>query len=179
MPEVIRVKALEWVEKRPAPDQIDARVFVTVGSLGGYSIHVRTNGLIHSFENNEWIGQAHDTLEDAKAACQADFARRVGECVEEGEEKDAAIAEAVHTIENLKGSLEVMRQAVARKDEDIEALQARCDKLEVARNQVIQELVEKALNDAAKVCQERYLPDERAKVLRYLSEWLKSQMEGE
>lgn len=134
---VIRVKALEWAEKRPAPDQIDARVFVTVGSLGGYSIHVRTNGLIHSFENNEWIGQAHDTLEDAKAACQADFARRVGECVEEGEEKDAAIAEYVHTIENLKGSLEVMRQGVARRDEGIEALQARCDELEAAARDLL------------------------------------------
>ena len=47
------------------------------------------------------------------------------------------------------------------------------------RSQVIQELTEKALGDAAGICQERYLPDERAKVLRYLSEWLKSQMEGE
>lgn len=47
------------------------------------------------------------------------------------------------------------------------------------RSQVIQELIEKALGDAAEICQERYLPDERAKVLRYLSEWLKSQMEGE
>lgn len=47
------------------------------------------------------------------------------------------------------------------------------------RNQVIRELIEKALGDAAEICQERYLPDERAKVLRYLSDWLKSQMEEE
>lgn len=80
--EAIRVKALEWTEDEPHHDQIDARVFVTVGSLGGYSIHVRTAGAIHSFNDDEMVGMTHDTLEEAKAACQADFARRVGECVE-------------------------------------------------------------------------------------------------
>ena len=46
------------------------------------------------------------------------------------------------------------------------------------RNQIIRELMEKVYIDAANICQERYLPDERAKVLRYLGEWLTSQLEG-
>jgi hypothetical protein len=58
-----------------------------------------------------------------------------------GQECDAAD----RTIESLKGSLEVMRQGVARRDEDIEelieqrdALQARCDELaSLVRNEVL------------------------------------------
>jgi hypothetical protein len=51
------------------------------------------------------------------------------------------------TIENLKGSLDVMRQGVARRDEDIEelieqrdALQARYDKLEAAAREACEQL---------------------------------------
>lgn len=35
-----------------------------------------------------------------------------------------------------------------------------------------------ALSDASNLCAERYLPDERAKALRYLADWLRSQGEG-
>lgn len=108
--EAIRVKALEWTEDEPHHDQIDARVFVTVGSLGGYSIHVRTAGAIHSFNDDEMVGMTHDTLEEAKAACQADFARRVGECVE--------VDDVGNTV----------------------ALQARCAELEAAAREACEQL---------------------------------------
>ena len=67
---------------------------------------------------------------------------------------------------------------------ELDALQARCDKLEVARNQVIQELVEKAKADFLDAQKRREemsgtslsLRVDRAKATY---EWLKSQMEGE
>ena len=53
---------------------------------------------------------------------------------------------------------------------ELDALQARCDKLEAERNQVIQELLEKALGSEA---------DNYKAYDGYVAEWLRSQMEEE
>lgn len=74
--------------------------------------------------------------------------------------------------------------AVKHLKEELDAIQARCDKLEVARNQVIQELIEKAKADFLDAQKRREemsgtslgLRVDRAKATY---EWLKSQMEGE
>jgi hypothetical protein len=36
-------------------------------------------------------------------------------------------------------------------------------------------LAKAAIDDAAGICQERYLPDDRARALRYLATWLRAQ----
>ena len=41
---------------------------------------------------SEGLYEKHNTLEEAKAACQADFARRVGECVEVDRWQDISTA---------------------------------------------------------------------------------------
>jgi hypothetical protein len=39
-------------------------------------------------------------------------------------------------------------------------------------------LAKAAIDDAAGICQERYLPDDRARALRYLAKWLRAQGGG-
>lgn len=78
----IRVKALEWKKSRLPGEE---NILCAESPFGVYRAHVY-NSFCRASLDYRTIADfaAFPTLEEAKAACQADFARRVGECVEEG-----------------------------------------------------------------------------------------------
>ena len=80
--EAIRVKALEW--------NAATSFFYAKSPFGPYRVqdcwHWEDKSIAYTSIFAETVIGDFLSLEEAKAACQADFARRVGECVEgEGE----------------------------------------------------------------------------------------------
>ena len=83
MTDAIRVKALEWKKSRLPGEE---NILCAESPFGVYRAHVY-NSFCRASLDYRTIADfaAFPTLEEAKAACQADFARRVGECVEVGD----------------------------------------------------------------------------------------------
>lgn len=104
-PVCVEVRELEW-ENHPAsaPDEPDAWIAET--SFGEYEIIHWLDGTYRCIRANRPVGKAFPTLEDAQAACQADFTRRTLELVNARSVEDVK----AETVERCAKALETESQ---------------------------------------------------------------------
>lgn len=159
----IRVKALEWEHVTDWLEGViePACEMVARTPIREYQVIQQNEGYAWRASIGEY-GTAFPTLEEAKAACQADFARRVGESVEVDAVK--ALRDELYQLKllicggedapghantlTLRDADEII--ATLRSDEtDYSHLQARYDKLEAVAREALQfvEVIEKGGRD--------------------------------
>lgn len=79
MTDAMRVKALEWREVGELHFALSPLGIYETQDAGGSGWWIVVDGKSVCFDDG--LPPIFQTLEEAKAACQADFARRVSECV--------------------------------------------------------------------------------------------------